>query len=253
MDTTVHSPSLTNQRILVVGASSGIGCEFAKRAAAGGATVAAAARRGDRLQEEFGATTVLTISADATNAAEAADMVAQAASGLGGFDLVVYAAGAGTLAPLLDGDPELWARDHRVNVIGANLVCAAALEHLSPGGVMAFVSSRGSLDHHWGLASYASSKAALDSAIEGWRVEHPDRRFLRLVMGNVMSTEFANNFDPEIAGAAFPNWIAQGIPLDVMEAAAVGHQLADLMAVLLAHPTVDVPELRLDARRSALG
>jgi NAD(P)-dependent dehydrogenase (short-subunit alcohol dehydrogenase family) len=213
--------------------------------------VAVAARRSERLEEAFGATSAVQVPADATDVAEVAAMVATANEALGGFDLVLYAAGGGTLAPLVSTDPESWAHDHQVNVIGANLVCAAALEHLAPDGVTAFVSSRGPLDNHWGLASYASSKAALDTAVEGWRVEHPDRRFLRIVMGNTMPTEFAADFAPDIAGVAVARWLAQGIPLDVMEVGDVAELLVELFGIILAHPGIDIPDVRLDARRPA--
>ena len=239
-------------KLLVVGASSGIGWETARAAAAMGASVAVSARRAPRLQEfvdEFGG---VAVPGDATDHTHAARIVDDAAGALGGLDAVLYAAGRGTLAPLDETDPQDWAGDYAVNVIGANLICAAALPRLSTDGVMAFVSSRGPIDIHWGLASYTSSKAALDNSIKAWRVEHPERRFLRVVMGNTMPTEFADSYDPALVGAATDRWIAQGIDLSVMHVAELGDQLASALAMVLDQPGVDVPEIRFDARGTPL-
>ena len=60
--------------------------------------MAVAARRSERLEEAFGATSAVQVPADATDVAEVAAMVATANEALGGFDLVLYAAGGGTLA-----------------------------------------------------------------------------------------------------------------------------------------------------------
>ena len=100
-----------------------------------------------------------------------------------------------------------------------------------------------------GLGTYAASKAALDTAIHYWRHEHPDRRFSRIVIGATMPTDFGNNFtDVELLTEALERWAGTGIPMTAMETSDVGQHLAELMAVVLAHPEIDVPDLFLDAR-----
>jgi hypothetical protein len=98
------------------------------------------------------------------------------------------------------------------------------------------------------MSSYQASKAALDSTVGSWRSEHPDRRFLRIVMGATIGTEFGNEFDPQMLGKAFERWLADGISATVMECDDVGRQLADVLAVALAHPQVDMPDLVIDPR-----
>jgi NAD(P)-dependent dehydrogenase (short-subunit alcohol dehydrogenase family) len=213
-----------------------------------GARVVVSARRAEKLAELADEPGVIAVAADATSKPEVEGLLAAATEELGGLDAVLYVAGRGSLAPLDQTDPEAWAQDYAVNVIGANLVCAAALPHLQPDGVIAIVSSRGPLDTHWGLASYTSSKAALDNAIKAWRVEHPERRFLRIVMGNTNSTEFASAYDMDLLMQALTHWGDQGIDGGLMELDDVGAQLARAVGLVLAEPGVDLPEIRFDAR-----
>ena len=158
---------------------------------------------------------------------------------------------AAWLAVLEKMDVDAWRHDHAVNVLGPMLVAGAALEHLGPDGIVGIVSSEAAVDIRYGLASYASSKAALDQAIAGWRVERPERRFIRISMGSTMPTEFASGFDPALLGVALERWMARGLsPMDLMETDDVGRQMAELFAVFLAHPRIDVREIRLSPRGS---
>lgn len=242
-------PTLRGARVLVVGASSGIGRAVALHAVRAGARVCAAARRSaelDALCVEAGGGHAVT--GDVTAAADCRRIVTESAAHLGGLDLVVYAAGAGTLAPLVDADPAAWQRDYAVNVIGPTLVCGAALPLLSAEGLVAFMSSEAVTETRWGLSSYAASKSALDTTIRAWRVEHPERRFQRIVMGATVGTDFANGFDPALLNAGLSRWMASGVSLTSMAVDDVGRHLAEVFAVLLAHPAIDVPDLCLDPR-----
>ena len=243
---------LDGRRILVVGASSGIGAALGEAAVRAGASVAVSARRQERLDELVSAWGGgVAIGADATDPAAVDRMVDAAADALGGLDLVVYVAGYGFLARLEDTDPDAWINVFRVNVIGGNLVAGAALRHVSADGAIAFISSRTVQDVNAFFLPYSSSKAALDQCIRGWRVEHPDRRFIRVVMGNAQPTEFANHMgDMELLGEALGRWSTQGIDnVNMMETTEVGVALADAFAAVLDHPTVDSSELQFDARK----
>ena len=242
------APTLTSARVLVVGASAGIGRALVRHAVAQGANVCATARRADRLAELEG---VHAIPADITDGEECRRIVAEAASHLGGIDLVVHCAGTGELTRIEDVDPDDWRHHYAVNVLGPTLVTAAALPHLAPDALVAFLSSESAGETRWGMSGYASTKAALDSTIRSWRLEHPERRFMRIVMGATLGTEFGDGFDAAVLGTAFERWMATGVSLTAMEADDVGRHLAETLAVVLAHPTIDVPDLCLDPRGEA--
>lgn len=250
---TSGAPSLASARVLVVGASAGIGRAFARHALAQGADVCAAARRTEQLADlcrTAGAGHALT--ADVTQPEQCRRLVHEAAAEMGGgIDLVLYCAGAGTLAPIIDADPAVWQRSYQVNVIGPTLVCATALPLLSPDGLVAFLSSESVSETRWGLSSYAASKAALDATIRSWRVEHPERRFLRVIMGATMPTDFGNSFDMRVLTTAIDRWVAGGVSMTAMETDDVGRHLAEVLGVVLAHPGIDVPDLCLDPRGEA--
>lgn len=237
------------RRVLVVGASSGIGAALARAVVSRGGSVTVSARRQDRLEalvEEMGAGYVAagdtTVPDDARRVARAAD------EAMGGLDLMVYMAGYGVLQPLRGTGPDIWSDVYRVNVVGANLAAAAALEHMDRGGLIAFVSSRTVADANALFASYSASKAALDQCIRVWRVEHPEHRFMRVVMGNTVPTEFGDHMNLDLLGEAMEAWERQAVPGGLMHVDDVGAVLAEALAVALDHPDIDFGELKLDAR-----
>ena len=89
-----ESPTLKGRRILVVGASAGIGQAFARSAAAAGADVVVSARRLDKLQElvaELGKGHA--IACDVSDSQACDSLVHATVEVLGGLDLVLYTAG----------------------------------------------------------------------------------------------------------------------------------------------------------------
>ena len=241
--------SLEGRRVLVVGGSSGIGAAFATAALDAGAKVTVSARRADMLEALVsGSDRGFAAVGDATSREQMANVAEQAAEAMGGIDLMLYAAGYGVLQKMVDCDPETWLGVFNVNVIGANLAAGAALEHMDENGVNAFLSSRTTLDANAMFASYSATKSALDQCIRTWRIEHPDRRFIRIQMGNCQPTEFANQMGWDLLGEAMEAWDAQRVPGGMMEVNDVGEALASLLAVALDHPDIDASELKLDAR-----
>ncbi len=240
---------LTGRRVLVVGASSGLGASLAKAVVAAGGDVAVSARRADKLDAlvaHMGAGHA--IAGDTTVADDARRVADAAVDAMGGIDAMVYMAGYGVLQKLRDTDPQVWADVFAVNVIGANLAAAAAVDHLGRNGVAMFVSSRTVIDASALFASYSATKAALDQCIRVWRVEHPDRRFVRVVMGNAMPTEFSDHMGMDLLGEALEAWGRQAVPGGFMHVDDVGHALARSLAVMLDHPDINSSELQLDAR-----
>jgi NAD(P)-dependent dehydrogenase (short-subunit alcohol dehydrogenase family) len=207
-------------RVVVVGASSGLGRCIGHGLAQQGNEVALLARRHDLLVEaakEAGPGT-LAITCDVTDQDSCRAAIQEAADGLGGIDAVVYATGVGHLMKLVDVDAATWRKAFETNVMGAALITAAAIPHLAASsGVAAYLSSiSASMTPPWpGLGSYAVTKAALDKLVEAWRVEQPSVGFTRVVVGDCAGgegpamTQFANEWDPELAAEVMPTWMAR--------------------------------------------
>ncbi len=205
-------------RIVVVGASSGLGRCIGIGLAQRGDHVALLARRRDRLEgaaAEAGEWT-LAIECDVTDEASCQSAIDEAVAGLGGIDGLVYAPGIGPLVRVADMDTHAWQAVFATNVTGAAVLTAAALPHLeASGGTALYLSSvSASLTPPWpGLGAYAVSKAALDKLVEALRQEHPTVGFTRFVVGDCAGgdgegmTEFANGWDSELAMELAPIWV----------------------------------------------
>jgi NAD(P)-dependent dehydrogenase (short-subunit alcohol dehydrogenase family) len=204
-------------RTVVVGASSGLGRSIATGLGQRGATVALLARRNDRLvaaAAEAGPG-ALPVVCDVTDETSVRSAVEEAVDGLGGIDALVYTPAIGPLGHLVDVSAETWRKTFDTNVIGAALITAAAMPHLTETrGVAAYLSSvSASFTPPWpGLGAYATSKAALETLIEAWRAEHPAVGFTRVIVGDCAGgegpsgTEFADGWDWELAAELFPVW-----------------------------------------------
>jgi NAD(P)-dependent dehydrogenase (short-subunit alcohol dehydrogenase family) len=241
--------SLTGRRALVVGASAGIGRAAALRCAARGADVVFSGRRQERLDEAVAtAGHGHAVAADVSDPAQCNALVDTAVEKLGGIDLLVFTAGVSRIVRLRDADAEVWQHVLRTNLVGPALVISAAIPHLAPDAVVAVLSSESVGMPFPGLVPYTASKAALEELIRGLRVEHPDVRFCRVTVGSTEGTEFARDFDPEVAGELFPEWLALGLlPAQLMKVDELGGAVADALAVALAAPGVDCHDITLRA------
>lgn len=248
-------------RTVVVGASSGLGRCIGIGLAQRGSQVALMARRKARLDDaakEAGPGT-LVIECDVTDEDSCRNAVAEAASGLGGIDALVYSPGIGPLRKLVDTDAATWRQVFDTNVTGAALVTAAAIPHLTESAGAAIYLSSVSASHTppWpGLGAYAVSKAALEKLVDAWRNEHPGIGFTRLVVGDCAGGEgdamtgFANGWDPDVMAEVYPIWAARhylsGTIMDVERLVAMVH------AVLSEGATVSIPSVTV-APRQVLG
>jgi NAD(P)-dependent dehydrogenase (short-subunit alcohol dehydrogenase family) len=238
---------LAGTRLLVVGGSAGIGRSLAVVAAAAGAEVAVVGRNQEKLAEVVGAAAGITaIAADIRDPDRCAGLVAEAAAALGGLDAVVVSSAVSPLALLDSVSAETWNDVMTTNTIAPALIAQASLEHLSPGAVVAFISSIVVGLGHQGLASYAASKAALDRTVRSWRMERPEFRFVKLAVGDTIGTDFTRDFDGGLASELFPKWLASSVIHEQhMEVDDLGRAIAELLAVLLAHPGLTMPELTI--------
>ena len=200
----------------------------------------------------------LAIACDVTDETSCRSAIDEAASRLGGIDALVYAPAIGPLARLVDVDAETWRRVFDTNVIGAALITAAAIPHLTAsGGKVVYLSSvSASLTPPWpGLGAYIVSKAALDKLVEAWRTEHPDIGFTRLVVGDCAGGEgdsqshFNEGWDPELAAEIAPGWITRGLISGSL--IAVDELIAVVDAVLRSGASLSMPSVTVAPRPHA--
>jgi len=208
-------------RTVVVGASSGLGRCIGVGLAQRGDQVALLARRRARIEaaaKEAGPGTI-AIECDVTDEASCRSAISDAADALGGIDNVVYTPAIGPLVRMVDTDAETWRRIFDTNVIGAALVTAAAVPHLtaSAGKVVYLSSDAGTFGPPWpGLGAYGVSKAALERLVEAWRAEHPDIGFTCLIVGECAGGEgdgqtgMNTDWDMDLAMKAVPLWMSGG-------------------------------------------
>ncbi|MBF4636067.1 SDR family NAD(P)-dependent oxidoreductase [Agreia pratensis] len=154
---------LRGKRILVVGATGGLGSRIARRLSEAGAVLALSARDVDRLDALDLAAE--TIPADLHR--ESAAVVAEAERRLGGLDAVVIASGVVAFGPASELEPETVADLFAVNAASPIELITAALPALSRSAeegrepVVVTISGIVAEAPTAGLAAYSASKAAL--------------------------------------------------------------------------------------------
>lgn len=230
-------------RLLIVGASSGIGHGVALSAAEQGATVAVAARRMDLLTELAASTGGTPFELDVADEAAIKKVVASAVESLGGLDAVVFTSTAVPIAHIEDTDVATWMHAYLVNAVGANNVLRAALPHLSEHGVVLITSSHDVGRPRAGVAAYSASKAALDEILHSWRSEHPDLSIVRVGIGPTEGTEILRGADRDLLAVLFRSWVQHGqLPEQMSALRDVADTLVALVALARANPSV-VPEI----------
>lgn len=149
------------KRILITGASSGLGLALAKRFLAEGAVVCGGGRR-EVCQLTDPAFTY--IQGDITNAEEAEAFVKAGLEKMKGLDILVNCAGATGVGGVLDTTPEEFRRQFEVNVFGLFQVTRAAVPALmkEEGSTIINVGSELGSRAKAGRIAYCPSKAAVE-------------------------------------------------------------------------------------------
>ena len=173
---------MIRRRILITGASSGLGAGMARAFAARGRDLALCARRVDRLEElkaelcqSYPAITVAIAELDVDDHDAVPRVFAALADELGGLDRVIVNAGIGKGAPL--GSGKLWANKATIqtNLVSALVQIETALEIFTAqgSGHLVLISSvLGNKGVAGVKAAYAASKAGVTSLGESLRAEY---------------------------------------------------------------------------------
>jgi 3-oxoacyl-[acyl-carrier protein] reductase len=159
----------TPRRVLVTGASRGIGAAAARAFAQAGDRVAV--HYGSRRHAALAVAEALpgdghvVVGADLADADAVRRMVDEAAAGLGGIDVLVNNAGVFEPHPITDTSYEEWQRAWErtlgVNLVGAANVTWCAVRHMGRGGRIVNVASRGAFRGEPRQPAYGASKAGV--------------------------------------------------------------------------------------------
>ncbi|WP_068180189.1 SDR family oxidoreductase [Mycobacterium sp. UM_CSW] len=238
--------TLAGKRIVVVGASAGIGRAFATRAIGDGARLVLVARRELPPDVLAGAVAATSLSADIRNPADCARVGRTAADELGEVDLILITAAYAPLKPFAAMDADDWVKVLTTNVIGVHQLIQAHLAVLAPSAIVAVLSSDSVRHPHRALGAYSASKAAMERSLVAWRLEHPGLRFSCVEIGATVPTDFVSEFDPELLGVAAGEWISRGlVPATHMTPEGVADTMAGVYASALENPDVGVDHLTL--------
>lgn len=157
--------AVEDKRVLVTGASSGLGAHISAWLAARGARVAAAARRAEPLEAlaaEAGGR-VAPVVMDVSDPESVRKGVGKAVDALGGLDGLVNNAGVAWSGHTMDMPEEAWQRVIDTNLSGVFRVAQAAAGAMAEGegGAIVNMASILGFGTGFGLAAYATSKAAV--------------------------------------------------------------------------------------------
>lgn len=156
---------LSDQRILITGASSGLGAHIATMLAARGARVAAAARRDGALEAlaAKAAGRITPVVMDVSDPSSVENGVARAADAMGGLDGLVNNAGIAWSGRAIEMPDTDWQRVIGTNLTGVFRVAQTAARIMAGQGGGAIVNTASILGFGTGqgVAAYSASKAAV--------------------------------------------------------------------------------------------
>lgn len=170
---------LDGRRVLITGASRGLGAALAASFANEGARLALTATARDNLAPVIreiadAGHEALAIELDLRDPGAIAARAEDVTAGLGGLDVIVANAGQlGYRGPLLDCPPGVWDDVTAVTVDGTFHLLRALVPAMSDGGTIILVTSGAAGRPDWG--AYGVSRAALNAMAEMLRAELADR------------------------------------------------------------------------------
>lgn len=201
--------SFAGRRVILTGASSGIGWYLATELVRAGAQVLVTARRADRLAQlrlSFGnpRKRLLALPGDITDAQHRQSVVDLAVKEWGGIDLLINNAGVGAIGRFDEAPPERLRKVFEVDFFAAAELTRVALPHLRRGDHPAICSVSSVLGHRAvpGKSEYCAAKFALRGWSESLRVElRPSGIDVITVSPSTTRSEFFDSLVGTSAGA----------------------------------------------------
>jgi len=183
---------IRNRKVIVTGASSGIGLDAANLLHEAGAEVCLVARRGEVLAEvsaELG-DRAWWYACDVSDAGQVEGLAKAVKARWGALDGLVNNAGIAPMATLEDTDPAAWDRVFEINVRGPYLLCRSLGPMLKEGENPAVVNISSSLADRAipGMMAYNASKAALNHMTRCLALEWAPSVRVNAVMPAVVDT-----------------------------------------------------------------
>lgn len=240
------SKKLDGKKALVTGGSRGIGAAIAKRLAEDGADVVITYAGNQKAANQTVAAITasgrkgLAIQADAADGAATAAAVQEAATALGGLDILVHNAGIANFAPISADTQDNFDKTFAINVDGVFAGTKAAVPLLSDGGRILII---GSINAHSmpvaGGAVYGATKAAVAGLARGWARDLGPRGILvNVIQPGPIDTDL-NPADGPFASVLTPH-VALGRYGKVEEVAALAAFLASDEASYITGAAIDV-------------
>lgn len=206
---------LENKRVIVTGASSGIGWHLATQLAAAGAKVVACARRRERLESlqaeiESAGGTCLIVVGDVTEVETRRELLKACKQNFGGLDVLVNNAGIGAMGRFDEASEDRLRAIFEVNFFAIADLIRETLPMLKQGRDPIIVNLSSVLGHRAAplKSEYCASKFALHGFSDAIRAElSRDGVDLLLVSPSTTDSEF---FDQAIEDATQKNWKSRG-------------------------------------------
>lgn len=229
---------LEGRRVLVTGASSGIGAATCRSIVASGGSVAMLARRKDRLQalaDELGERAI-PVQSDVTDLETLSASVNEAAQSLAGLDGVITVAGRSMVGTIATGTPERWKELVDLNLLGPLATIRYSIGHFPTSGRrdVVVVASTGAITPMVGVGVYAATKRGLRAATDALRLElAPAGVNVCCVMPGMFDTEGLTtegmSFDGQIPPSDIPYFTSDSGPGSAAD-------LADAIAFTISRP-----------------
>lgn len=229
---------MTPPVVIVTGASRGLGAAAAAILAARGAAVVLLARSevdlndvAERIAAEGG--DVMAMACDVSDAAACQRVIEHTIARYGYFDTIVNnAAVIHPIATIADSDPQAWAQNVLINLVGVFNLTHYALPHLrGRHGRVITVSSGAAVLVEAGWSAYSASKSGVNHFTRTLAAEEPSITTIAFRPGKVdtpMQNTIRQDGDAGMSAAGYAKFVGYHEAGELVSPFDVGHKLAAL-------------------------